>query len=999
MFSSIKIAPFVGAFILLCQVLSAQPGRGGYYDQSRGLISGKVILSPGEEGGDEIPGQGAVITVITTKKDTLHAVAGENGDFRIGNVRVGKAYVSFSLLGYKEESNWVTISPGFNKMLANLKPASVQIAEAVIKETVPPVKVTKDTIIFNAAAVKINKGERAVDILEQMPGVEVSDSGVKVLNEDVKAVYVDGALLFGNAPMKALNNLAAEEVVTIKSFQEYANKDPNHKISKNEEKQRVLDVATKSHPKFVVNADFLAGGGFDTDSTYHKFRYSLGGTMATFSEGLQIFANANVNNINNSSNVRRGNSFRNAKGGSDGADLRSVKASISVRRRWMSPEVRNFELGSLSGGYSYTNNFDVNESRSQKIYFPSDQYTSREVKTTSYSDKTAESHNFMMAANKSITDGTLSASADYTISKNRSNTKGTNYNYQDKLVPQGTSSASNAGSTARSGSFGLSASKGFKDKYRLTLSASYSLSKGQKETAKVDSTTSTATEKHLNIDTGTGSHDFSISPSFRYEISDNASASVSYSFSDSKDESIAMAMDVTNPLLPVVDTVNTHKIYNSDHRHNVSVGFSNHFDALGANLHIRAGYRALGLNKDEKFPEDDNYNRHFNAWTGSVDLQTESQINRWSVRYNTNSSTPALSQVRPKISNTNLYNVSAGNPDLRQNRSHSINLSYSTVLGAEAQELVRSQEAEAKDSGMDPERMMRRMNRQGNSSLATFSVSASFSTVHDPIVSQQVYFSEETYLPQYDYTMPAQSTFNTYINVSDSYSANANIRYNTPLNFIKCMFGASASASWSKSPSYVNFTLTNTENVNPSVNLNLRTNFSRNVRINLGATGNYVYSYNDQKNSTEYWTERINVGFELNNILKHIYAGGNYYKTFTQGLTYGKINDNIMNLNLGFRWGPKNEYDLSLAVHDLFNKTTGFSTSMNSNYITNNWSHNFGRYVFFTFAYRFNSMKGSGSGRGSGSGSGLGRSMGGPPPSGGPSGGGMGGHSGGGPAF
>lgn len=31
---------------------------------------------------------------------------------------------------------------------------------------------------------------------------------------------------------------------------------------------------------------------------------------------------------------------------------------------------------------------------------------------------------------------------------------------------------------------------------------------------------------------------------------------------------------------------------------------------------------------------------------------------------------------------------------------------------------------------------------------------------------------------------------------------------------------------------------------------------------------------------------------------------------------------------------------------------------MNSNYVTNAWKHNFGRYVMFTLAYRFNSMKG-----------------------------------------
>ena len=75
-----------------------------------------------------------------------------------------------------------------------------------------PVAVDKDTIIFRASAVKINKGEMAIDILAQMPGVEITESSATVLNEDVKRVYVDGALLFGNAPMNALNNLPVTRV-------------------------------------------------------------------------------------------------------------------------------------------------------------------------------------------------------------------------------------------------------------------------------------------------------------------------------------------------------------------------------------------------------------------------------------------------------------------------------------------------------------------------------------------------------------------------------------------------------------------------------------------------------------------------------------------------------------------------------------------------------------------------------------------------------------------
>ena len=134
----------------------------------------------------------------------------------------------------------------------------------------------------------------------------------------------------------------------------------------------------------------------------------------------------------------------------------------------------------------------------------------------------------------------------------------------------------------------------------------------------------------------------------------------------------------------------------------------------------------------------------------------------------------------------------------------------------------------------------------------------------------------------------------------------------------------------------------------------------------------YEFS-NSEKDATKYFTETLSLGWEFNNILKICYFGGNYYKCFTQGLAIRNVNDNILNANAGVRFGPRNNFDLSVSVHDLFNKTTGFSTSMNSNYVTNAWKHNFGRYVMFTLTYRFNSMKGQSGGRGMGGPGGMGR--------------------------
>ena len=124
------------------------------------------------------------------------------------------------MLGYQEQTNPITLVSGQNRVIANLNAENIMLEGAVVRDIANPVSIKEDTIAFHAAAVKLNAGEMAIDILEQMPGVEVGENGVTVLNEDVSTVYIDGALLFGDAPMAALNNLRAEEVVsyTVKAL-------------------------------------------------------------------------------------------------------------------------------------------------------------------------------------------------------------------------------------------------------------------------------------------------------------------------------------------------------------------------------------------------------------------------------------------------------------------------------------------------------------------------------------------------------------------------------------------------------------------------------------------------------------------------------------------------------------------------------------------------------------------------------------------------------------
>lgn len=930
------------AFLLLSILLFAL----GANAQSRGTLTGSVMLISENEDEDNFPGTGSIVIVVPAeRKDTLYAVVGDKGTFTIRNIPTGRADVTISLLGYEEMRRSMNVKSGENKIIVELRPSNIMLSEAVLTETATVMSIQADTIVFNPNAVKYNKGEMAIDLLEQMPGVKVSDDGVSILDEELATVYIDGALLFSDDPMRALEQLPAEEVAGIRSFTEYANKDPYHVISLNEEKQRVIDIQTKNKPKLVVNGDFLGGAGFDTDSLYHKFRYTAGGTVSLSSESLQADLRVNVNNINDASARRRGNAFRNARSGG-AADLRAISVSTQVTRRWMSKEARNFVLASIGGSYSYTNNYTVNESRSQQSYFPTDAYYYREAVNSSHSDQTSGVHRFNLNARKSLKDGTIRLSANYNINNGHNRSLSSNYNYQDQLPRRGTSSSTVSDTRSQSFSSNFNFNKGIAGKLYLGLGANYSSGNSEGVSAKVDTTTSTIAVTVLDITSSGGNRSYGFSPSITYRFSNRHSIELEYGFSDTHRVSERLALDVTDPAAALTDSVNTERLTHDNRVQSGTLTYRQYFEKLQANLRMSIGYGSTTLGRVDHFPEESSYSRPFNAWTGRIRFGTDRMINDWRFNYTASNSVPSLEQVRPRLDNSNLYSVSAGNPSLRQSTSHNFQFSYSTVLGKEARESVAGSENQ----------------RRAARNFSSFSFSANFRINNDVIVSRRTYFASDTYLPDYDYTMPAQSTLNTYENVDHSYSASANAELESQLKKINSVLRTNVSMNWDSSPSYVDDKLTVTQNFRPSLTLAFNTNFSRDFRINVRGTGSYIYSSNTEKDDVSYFTERITVGFEINNILKHIYAGGNYNKVFTQGLDYAKINDNILNLNIGARFGPRNNIDIAISANDLFNQNRGFSSSMGSDFVRYSWNHNFGRYILFTFAYRFNSMGGNGGG-------------------------------------
>ena len=79
---------------------------------SQAILTGNVYLI--EEDSEQQPGVGVTVIVVSDrgeneKADTTYAVSGQNGVFTIRNLKPGSARVTFSMLGFEEQTNPINL--------------------------------------------------------------------------------------------------------------------------------------------------------------------------------------------------------------------------------------------------------------------------------------------------------------------------------------------------------------------------------------------------------------------------------------------------------------------------------------------------------------------------------------------------------------------------------------------------------------------------------------------------------------------------------------------------------------------------------------------------------------------------------------------------------------------------------------------------------------------------------------------------------------------------
>ncbi len=270
------IAVFIFTTGLFAQMPpGAMPGNGAMQAPGNiGHVYGKITDADGKPIGD------ASVMLMQTKMDTTTKkmkqvlvkgmITKSNGDFNFEELPLmGKLVLKISTTGYKAMEQEVSFMPkrdpaaattppaqrpsmpSFDKDLGNIKltPDAKQLQDVVVTAVSPSVRLSGDKKIFNVEKNIMSAGGTGLDVLRNVPSVNVDIDGNVTMRNSAPQLLIDGrptTLTIDQVPADAIESV---EVIT----------NPSAKYDASGGGAGILNIVLKKNKKTGYNGNLRAG--------------------------------------------------------------------------------------------------------------------------------------------------------------------------------------------------------------------------------------------------------------------------------------------------------------------------------------------------------------------------------------------------------------------------------------------------------------------------------------------------------------------------------------------------------------------------------------------------------------------------------------------------------------------------------------------------------------------------------------------------------------------
>lgn len=881
----------------------------------------------------------ATVSVVRLKDSSLisFTLTGKNGSFEIKNIEDGAYNLVASFTGMQTVTQKFSISaakPLVDFGTLQLDRLYKSLQEVVITEA--PIKINGDTIAFKADAFKTKPNATVEDLLKKLPGVQVDRDGVvKAQGEDVKKVYVDGKEFFSNDPKLATKNLTADMVDQVEVYDDMSEQAKFNGIDDGS-RSKAINLKLKKDKKKGVFGKANAGYG-----THERWDAGLNANF--FKGATQTSVIAKTNNTNNigfsfSDMIGSfggggfgggrmgmgGGSFGGLNLGTTGNGItKSSQFGINYRDTWS----KSFDV---NGSYFFNHVNTDNNRNSYRTTFTPDSTLFTDDHALSKAENDNHRFNWNMiftidSFNSVIYNPNLSYQKSYNTysidsfytdalqngtryrtneSRSFKHSDGDGYNWVNNLIWR--RKFRRAGRT-----FSLSLSNTVAESQRNSFSqldAKYYTVGGTKWK---DSTSNNLSK------TENENNNYSLSLSYTEPLARDKILELNYSHNRNTSSSDRGSFDY-NGLNEKYDIVNTRLSNNFESE--------NSYNRAGANFRVvkkKYNYQ-LGFSVQQAALENTNFTKNTNIKHTFTNLLPTASFNYQfarsrSLRFNYRATTrmPSVTQLQDVEDVTNYPYITKGNPLLKQEYNHSINISYSFF------------------------------------DIVKFRNLFAFVTVTN--TQNKI----ANYIEQLQGGLAQRSTP---VNINGGiYNVTGNFNFGLPIKHLQGgNFNTNTRISFNRDANFVDKVKNYTKTLTAGEDLRLSYNWKEklDLGVNAGITYNSVRYSLQQRNNTAYYTHTYSLDATYT-FPKGFILSSDFDYTFNTGRTNGyNRNYAIWNSSLAKELFKNKRGEVKLSVFDILNQNVSVTRNTGANYIEDVQSSVLNRFFMLTFTYKLNRMGG-----------------------------------------
>lgn len=347
-----------------------------------------------------------------------------------------------------------------------------------------------------------------------------------------------------------------------------------------------------------------------------------------------------------------------------------------------------------------------------------------------------------------------------------------------------------------------------------------------------------------------------------------------------------------------------------------SVGLRYRAGKFNAMLGVDAQW--ADLRGDMVYPQADNLShRYFSILPSFTMRYSLDRTNSLQLRYRSKSSAPSVTSLQNVIDNSNPLFLSAGNPDLDQQLSHTANLRYL------------------------------RTTKSGHTFIAMVGA-----TIQQDYVADSTFVAKEDMELTPSVTLSKGAQFTRPVNMDGYYSLQSMLTYGFPIDFIRSNINLSLSANYANVPTIFDGIESKTRELNLIPKIIIGSNISNNLDFTASYSAgiNKMFSSLGTATGSDYVTHTASAKLGWT-----FFWGLTFRSTFDYigytGLDTGAEDYFLWNLSLGKKFLKNNAAEIRVEAFDVLKQNQAFTHSIGSNYYDYINSNVLKPYAMISFVY------------------------------------------------